>query len=119
MRWLAIFLSGLFTLSSNAQTLGEKERRDLKGSIAASCFTSQRAAQINEMATDDQIRYYCACYAEELILPNTTIQDFNQAIRELNKSNTDGMLKVFLQGRNPYSIGNVCSARAFQFRKSR
>jgi hypothetical protein len=112
---LTILFFMLMTTSSSAQILGEKERRDLKGSISASCFTAQRASPINTIASDTQIRYYCTCYAEEIILPNTTVQDFHRAVEALQRSGADAMLSVLLKGRNIHAIANSCSAQAFQF----
>jgi hypothetical protein len=117
MKLLFLLLLPCFISTAIAQVLSPKEMKDLKGSISASCFTSQRSAPINKIATDNQIRYYCTCYADEIILPNTTVQDFHRALEALQRSGTDAMLNVLLKGRNIHAVGNSCSAQAFQFSK--
>ena len=102
---------------AHAQNLSSKEMKDLKGSIAEGCYAPQRASQVNSIASDAQIRYYCSCYAEELVLPNTTIQDFKEAINVMQRSGGEAMIKVFLKGRSLYSIANSCSEKAFKYAK--
>ncbi len=93
------------------------ELKDVRGATVASCFTTQRATQINSMISDAQIRLYCSCYAENLITPSTTIQDIQYANKLQQSSGNEAMLKVFLKGRDLYAIGNSCSAQALQMSK--
>jgi hypothetical protein len=117
MQYLPVTLLLVIPVIAGAQTLSEKDRKDIKLSMVASCYTMQRSSELNKLASDAQIRYYCSCFAEELITPTTTVQEFHAAIREAQKSNTQGMMRIFLRGRDLGAITNSCSAQAFQFIK--
>ena len=104
-------------MNVNAQPLGPKELKDVRGATVASCFTSQRAAPINSIMSDTQIRLYCSCYAEQLIPPSTTIQDLHYAYKLQKSSGYEAMLKAFLKGRDLYAIGNSCTAQTLQMGK--
>lgn len=112
MRTLIIFL--LFSSACIAQPLNPKELKDLRGSVSESCFTSQRSAKINNIVSDAQVRYYCTCYAQEIIPSTTTYQDFQGAIKAMQKSGNDAMVNYLLKGRSIYAIANSCSALAMQ-----
>lgn len=117
MRFPLILISFLLPPIVAAQHLSPKESKDLKGSISENCFTSQRSSQINANISDAQIRFYCTCYSEELILPNTTVQDVRDAFSMMQRSGNEASLRVFLKGRNLYTIANSCSAKAIQYIK--
>jgi hypothetical protein len=101
----------------NAQPLGPKELKDIRGATSASCFTTQRSTPVNSIMSDSQIRLYCSCYAETLMVPSITIQDLQNAMKLQQSSGNEAMLKVFLKGRDLYAIGNACAAQAAQISK--
>jgi len=115
MRYFLLF----FFITSNlfAQGLSDKELRDLRGSTSASCVTSQRSSQINSTMSDARIRYYCSCYAQELLPDNLSMATLQSALKALQKSGNEAMLNVFLNGRSLYAISNSCSAQAMQYAK--
>jgi len=117
MKKYAVTYFVFLCMSVNAQPLGPKELKDVRGATVASCFTSQRATPINSIMSDIQIRLYCSCYAENLIAPSTTIQDLQYAYKLQQSSGNEAMLKVFLKGRDLYAIGNSCTAQALQMSK--
>ena len=117
MKKLITICLAFLLFSLNAQPLGPKELKDIRGATSASCYTTQRAASINSIISDNQIRFYCSCYAETLITPSTTIQDFQNAVKLQQSSGNEAMLKVLLKGRDLYAIGNACSAQAVQMGK--
>lgn len=106
-----------FTSNVFAQGLGDKDRRDIRGSIAESCFTSQRGSQINSTMSDARIRYYCSCYAQELIPDNLSMATWQSAMKALQKSGNEAMMNVLLNGRNLHAVANSCSAQAMQYVK--
>jgi len=113
MNFLLIAL--LFSSSTAyAQTLSEKEIRDFRGSISSECYSTQRATKINNSISNAQVKYYCECYAKELIPSNFNMSVLNNAIKAKQKSGNDAMFKVILNGRDLYAIGNYCGNQALQ-----
>lgn len=112
-----ILLSIFFSTGLLAQVLGDKELRDLRGATASSCYTSQRSASVNSVVSNNQLHWYCNCYAETLIKNDTTVQELHRAIKIGSIQGNQAMLEVFLKGRDLYTIGNDCGAKALKYAK--
>lgn len=97
-----------------SQTLSNKEIQDIRGSVASSCFKTQRSRPINDIATDLQLRSYCTCYANSLISSSLTLETWHAAITAKKNSGDKKMMDVILNGRDLNTIANRCATKVFQ-----
>jgi len=97
--------------TSHAELLDAKMLKDLRGSISASCFISQRAAPVNSIASDEQIRFYCTCFAYQLVTKKTTVKDLKNAALAIERAGGEAGVEVLLNGRALYLLVNGCVAQ--------
>lgn len=109
---LLMYFSAIDVLK--AQTLNERELKEVRGSAVSACFRNQKSSALNNNLNDSIILNYCRCFANTMFPPHMTVEELSSAVSILKRSGNQAYMDFLLKGRDLYEIVENCTNQSLK-----